>query len=65
MSDRAPSPTAVAGAFLERLDRHRLAHGWREMPVNRVFEVHHGKITVWRDSFDLATAATIHDPGAA
>jgi limonene-1,2-epoxide hydrolase len=25
-----------------------------------VFEVHGGKITVWRDYFDLATAATIH-----
>ena len=46
--------------FLERLDRHRLDHGWRELPVNSVFEVHDGKITVWRDYFDLATAAAIH-----
>ena len=46
--------------FLERLDRHRLAHGWRELPVNSVFEVHDGKITVWRDYFDLATATKIH-----
>ena len=46
--------------FLERLDRHRLDDGWRELPVNSVFEVHDGKITVWRDYFDLATAATIH-----
>lgn len=51
--------------FLERLDRHRLDHGWRELPVNSVFEVHDGKITVWRDYFDLATAAQIHDPGPA
>jgi len=53
---------AVTGpvVFLERLDRHRLDHGWRELPVNSVFEVHDGKITVWRDYFDLATAATIH-----
>lgn len=51
--------------FLERLDRHRLDHGWRELPVNSVFEVRDGKITVWRDYFDLATAASIHDPGAA
>lgn len=50
--------------FPERLDRHRLNHGWRELPVNGVFEVHDGKITVWRDYFDLATAATIHDPNA-
>jgi limonene-1,2-epoxide hydrolase len=47
--------------FVERLDRHRLDHGWRELPVNSVFEVHDGKITVWRDYFDLMTAARIHD----
>ncbi len=47
--------------FMERLDRHRLDHGWRELPVNSVFEVHDGKVTVWRDYFDLATAAKIHD----
>jgi limonene-1,2-epoxide hydrolase len=50
--------------FLERLDRHRLDHGWRELPVNSVFEVHDGRITVWRDYFDLLTAAKIHDPAA-
>jgi len=48
--------------FLERLDRHRLEHGWRELPVNSVFEVHDGLITVWRDYFDLPTAARIHAP---
>jgi limonene-1,2-epoxide hydrolase len=46
--------------FMERLDRHRLDHGWRELPVNSVFEVHGGKVTVWRDYFDLDTAAKIH-----
>jgi limonene-1,2-epoxide hydrolase len=51
--------------FFERLDRHRLDHGWRELPVNSVFEVHGGAITVWRDYFDLMTAAKIHDAGAA
>lgn len=50
--------------FLERLDRHRLDHGWRDLPVNSVFEVHGGKVTVWRDYFDLGTAAKIHDPSA-
>jgi limonene-1,2-epoxide hydrolase len=57
---------AAAGpiVFLERLDRHRLDHGWRDLPVNSVFEVHDGKITVWRDYFDLGTAAKIHDPSA-
>lgn len=49
--------------FFERLDRHRLDHGWRELPVTGVFEVHDGKITVWREYFDLGTAAAIHDPG--
>ena len=58
--------TAADGptVFLERLDRHRLDHGWRELPVNSVFEVHDGRITVWRDYFDLMTAAKIHDPAA-
>lgn len=50
--------------FFERLDRHRLDHGWRELPVNSAFEVHDGVITVWRDYFDLTTAAKIHDPSA-
>jgi limonene-1,2-epoxide hydrolase len=47
---------------VERLDRHRLDHRWRELPVTGVFEVHEGKITVWRDYFDLGTAAKIHNP---
>jgi limonene-1,2-epoxide hydrolase len=57
---------AAAGhiVFMERLDRHRLDHGWRELPVNSVFEVHDGLITVWRDYFDLLTAAKIHDASA-
>ena len=48
---------AVVGpvVFLERLDRHLLPKGWVELPVAGVFEVHHGKITLWRDYFDLAT----------
>jgi limonene-1,2-epoxide hydrolase len=41
--------------FVERLDRHRLADRWVELPVTGVFEVVDGKITVWRDYFDLAT----------
>ena len=55
---------ADKGVFLERLDRHRLAHGWRELPVNSVFEVRDGKITAWRDYFDLATATKIHGADA-
>ncbi len=41
--------------FLERLDRHRLASGWVELPVTGVFEVHSGLITLYRDYFDLDT----------
>ena len=41
--------------FLERLDRHRLADRWVELPVTGVFEVHDGLITLWRDYFDAAT----------
>lgn len=41
--------------FVERLDRHRAAHGWFELPVTGVLEVHDGRITVWREYFDLAT----------
>lgn len=40
---------------LERLDRHRLADRWVELPVTGVFEVRAGKIAVWRDYFDLNT----------
>jgi limonene-1,2-epoxide hydrolase len=41
--------------FLERLDRHRLADKWVELPVTGVFEVHDGLITYWRDYFDAAS----------
>lgn len=41
--------------FLERLDRHRLADKWVELPVTGVYEVHDGLITYWRDYFDVAT----------
>lgn len=49
--------------MLERLDRHRLATGWVELPVTGVYEVHGGKITYWRDYFDLATIMA-HWPSA-
>ncbi|MFN3911494.1 limonene-1,2-epoxide hydrolase family protein [Hyphomonas sp.] len=41
--------------FTERLDRHRLATGWVELPVAGVWEVETGRITVWREYFDAAT----------
>ena len=39
----------------ERMDRFLWPHGWVEMPCAGIFEVHDGKITLWRDYFDLAT----------
>lgn len=41
--------------FMERLDRHRLASGWIELPVTGVYEVHNGRISVWHDYFDRNT----------
>ncbi len=41
--------------FIERLDRHRLADKWVELPVTGVFEVRDGRIAYWRDYFDAAT----------
>lgn len=41
--------------FTERLDRHRLATGWVELPVTGVWEVREGHIEVWREYFDAAT----------
>jgi limonene-1,2-epoxide hydrolase len=41
--------------FIERLDRHRLADKWVELPVTGVLEVCDGQITSWRDYFDAAT----------
>lgn len=41
--------------IVERLDRHKLADKWVELPVTGVFEVHDGLITYWRDYYDAAT----------
>ena len=48
----AESGTTV---FNERLDRFKMSHGWLELPVNGVWEVVDGKITLWRDYFDAGT----------
>lgn len=50
---------AVTGpvVFIERIDRHRLPQGWIELPVTGVWEVHEGRITLWRDYFNLPTLA--------
>ena len=38
----------------ERTDRFLLSKGWAELPVMGVFEVKDGRITAWRDYFDMA-----------
>ena len=60
---RTPTPCHEELVETEWLDRHRLDHGWRDLPVTSVFEVHDG-LTVWRDRFGLGTAERIHDPAA-
>jgi limonene-1,2-epoxide hydrolase len=37
----------------ERTDRFRIGDRWVELPVTGVWEVHDGRITLWRDYFDL------------
>ncbi len=51
LREAAQGPVVIC----ERLDRHRLADKWVELPVTGVFEVHDGLITYWRDYFDAAT----------
>ena len=40
--------------FNERVDRFEMPFGWIEIPVTGVWEVHDGRITLWRDYFDEA-----------
>ncbi len=39
----------------ERTDRFGAGDKWADLPVAGVFEVHDGKITLWRDYFDMTT----------
>ena len=52
--------TIVSGDMVctERLDRHRLATGWVELPVAGIWEIRDGLIRVWREYFDAATIVT-------
>jgi limonene-1,2-epoxide hydrolase len=43
--------------FCERIDRTRTTAGNVDLPCMGVFEMHDGKIRVWRDYFDLNTYA--------
>lgn len=39
----------------ERTDRFRLGEKWLDLPVAGVFELVDGRISLWRDYFDLTT----------
>ncbi|MBU6240363.1 MAG: nuclear transport factor 2 family protein [Acidobacteria bacterium] len=39
----------------ERIDRFKMGERWVELPLAGVFEIKSGKISLWRDYFDLAT----------
>ena len=39
----------------ERTDRFRVGDTWMDLPVCGVFELTDGKISLWRDYFDLPT----------
>ena len=42
----------------ERTDRFGKGDVWADLPVAGIFEVHDGKITLWRDYFDMTTMMT-------
>jgi len=42
----------------ERTDRFGMNGKWMDLPVAGVFEVHDGRITLWRDYFDMTTFTT-------
>ena len=48
----------------ERTDRFELHGSWVDLPVMGVFEVHDGRIRLWRDYFDLQTVMTAMTPPA-
>lgn len=52
---------AAAGPVVmnERTDRFRNGDKTAEVAVAGVFEVHGGRITLWRDYFDMNTMATL------
>jgi limonene-1,2-epoxide hydrolase len=39
----------------ERTDRFLVAGRWIEIPIAAVFEVRDGRVSLWRDYFDLET----------
>ncbi|MBT5773666.1 MAG: SnoaL-like domain-containing protein [Dehalococcoidia bacterium] len=47
--------TAGGVVLTERLDKFDFGGKWLELPVMGTFELGDGKITAWRDYFDMAT----------
>ncbi len=45
--------TETGNVLTERTDRFLIKGKWVEVPVMGTFEIHDGKITVWRDYFDV------------
>jgi limonene-1,2-epoxide hydrolase len=41
--------------MVERLDRTRMGEKGVDLPCFGIFEMNHGKISVWRDYFDMGT----------
>jgi limonene-1,2-epoxide hydrolase len=52
---QAASGDMTSGVVLnERTDRFKMSDKWIEIPLAGIFEVKNGKISLWRDYFDLA-----------
>lgn len=51
----ASGSAADGHVFTERVDRFRAGDTWVELPVAGLFTVTGGKISLWRDYFDLGT----------
>jgi limonene-1,2-epoxide hydrolase len=45
--------TSTGNVLTERTDRFLIKDKWVEVPVMGTFEIHNGKITAWRDYFDV------------
>jgi limonene-1,2-epoxide hydrolase len=45
--------TATGNVLTERTDRFLVKEKWVEVPVMGIFELRDGKITAWRDYFDV------------
>ena len=56
MAGQLPDRVRQPRVANERVDKFKIGDGWLELPVAGFFEVDDdGKITLWRDYFDLAS----------